>query len=82
MCGLRPRLADSLQMGQAGLRAAERAAGVDPQHQIEALHRRGAVPVSEMALALFTRTSIPPKCSAQQVLNNPREVERAYKSKS
>ena len=40
MCGLRPAFADCLQIRDARLRAHERAAHVDAEHQVEALHRR------------------------------------------
>ena len=40
MCGLRPGRRGRLEVRQARLRAQERAAHVDAEHQVEALHRR------------------------------------------
>ena len=63
-CGLRPALRRLDQMRQAGLRAQIRAAHVDAEHQVEALHRRFERAASALiALALLTRMSMPPKRS-------------------
>ena len=57
------RVGGLAQVGQAGPRAEVGAAHVDAVHQVEALHRRVERPVREIAEALLTRTSMPPKVS-------------------
>jgi len=59
-------LGERAQVRQTQLRAEERATGVDLMHQIKSASLSvSGVSVGLMALALFTRMSIPPKVSTR-----------------